>query len=111
MRHLPIYKAVNYVAPSLIVSCLLVSSLTMGTPAQTVPASPTRSVSATQPYKQTGNTGNNQVLVRNTTDRTEPVTAPVAAQKTQDKKAMGRCWKRLMQMIRDVNHAQSTKKQ
>lgn len=111
MQHLPTYKAMHYVAPSLIVSCLFVSPLTMGTPSQGISAVPSTSVSATKPYKKTANTGINPVFVRNTSAKTEPATAPVATQKTQDKKAIGRCWQRLMHMIHEVNHTQRTKKQ
>lgn len=110
MRHLPIHKAMHYVTPSLIVSYLLVSSLTMGTPSQTTPAAPAKSVSITLPYTKTANITTNPVFVRNTPTKIEPTTAPVTTQKTQDKKAISRCWQRLMHMIREVNHAQHTKK-
>lgn len=110
MRHLPTYKAMQYVAPSLIVSCLFVSPLTMGTPSQVISAASTTPVSANQQYKKTANANVSPVFVRNTPAKSEPSTAPVTAKKTHDKKAISRCWQRLMHMIREVNHVQRTKK-
>ncbi|MFD2572621.1 hypothetical protein ACFSUS_18420 [Spirosoma soli] len=57
------------------------------------------------------------VLARNTAPKTliDPVpaakteTAKPQPQATHDKKAIGRCWKRLMNMVREVNHAQRSR--
>lgn len=50
------------------------------------------------------------VLVRNTTSKTDPVTPATTAKKTEDKKTISRCWKRLMNMAREVRHAHSSAK-
>ncbi|GAB3555489.1 hypothetical protein [Spirosoma fluminis] len=48
----------------------------------------------------------NPTLARNST-KVEATAKPEAAKPAveQDKKAIGRCWKRLMNMVREVNHA------
>lgn len=60
------------------------------------------------------------VLVRNTSIKTgEPtvkagksdaVLAPANEKKVQDKKTIGRYWQRLMNMVREVNHAHRNKR-
>ncbi|GAB3985709.1 hypothetical protein GCM10028807_01550 [Spirosoma daeguense] len=45
------------------------------------------------------------VTTRNTAAKTEATTAPKTPQQ-HDKKTIGRCWKRLMTMVREVSHAQ-----
>lgn len=49
--------------------------------------------------------GRNAVLVRNTTAKTESSAPAAAPVKTHDKKAVGRCWGRLMGMFREINLA------
>lgn len=52
------------------------------------------------------------VLARNTINKSEnapPTPTAETVQKTQDKKTISRCWKRLMNMARELNHAHKTK--
>ncbi|WP_041952238.1 hypothetical protein [Spirosoma spitsbergense] len=74
---------------------------------------PTQSVAKTtqlvEPIKQQSE---NPTLARNTAKKTESSSteSPAKEQQVQDKKAIGRCWKRLMNMVREVRHAQTNKK-
>lgn len=56
------------------------------------------------------------VLVRNTSNKesetaakTDAPVAPANDKKVQDKKTISRCWQRLMNMVREVNHAHRNK--
>ncbi|WP_460968578.1 hypothetical protein [Spirosoma migulaei] len=104
MRTLLMKKAAGYVATASLVVCPFVSSITIAMPLQT--AFTTTLVS---PVKSPTKSAGDPVLARNTTTKPE-ATATTAPTKVDDKKTIGRCWKRLMTMVREVRHAHSTKK-
>ncbi|MVM35110.1 hypothetical protein GO755_34105 [Spirosoma sp. HMF4905] len=103
MRTLLMKKAAGYLATASLVTCPFVSSITVAMPLQT--AFTTTSTSSKESFKP----ASNPVLVRNTTAKPENP-ATTAPAKVQDKKTIGRCWKRLMTMVREVSHAHHTKK-
>ncbi|WP_338873145.1 hypothetical protein WBJ53_29790 [Spirosoma sp. SC4-14] len=73
-----------------------------------------RSDADTHAKSDTENPTNSSALAKNTVSKPETATpAPTAGkdQKTQDKKTIGRCWKRLMKMVREVNHAHQKRQQ
>lgn len=49
--------------------------------------------------------GKNTMLARNSTAKAEAAATTTAPAKTHDKKAVGRCWSRLMGMFREINIA------
>ena len=50
-------------------------------------------------------------LARNTTPKpTEPAKTETTKPQAQDKQTMSRCWKRLMNMVRELNHAHRANK-
>ena len=105
MRTLLIKKAAGYLATASLVACPFVSSVTAAMPSQTALTTTVSSLATSD--KLMGN----PVLVRSATDKPEaPTTSTTSPAKVQDKKAIGRCWKRLMNMAREVTHAHSTKK-
>ena len=85
-------------------SCPMLSSIAIQLPTQSV----VKTAQSVEPVKQ----NENPTLARNTAKKTEPAAteSPAKEQKAQDKKAIGRCWKRLMNMVREVRHAQTNKK-
>jgi hypothetical protein len=112
MRNMPINKAMGYLVPSLLTTGLFVSSATMAMPLQnTVPTASRSSQEVTvQSKTASGSLTKSPALARNTTAKPEPVvTATSTTPKTQDKKTIGRCWKRLMNMVREINHAHTSK--
>lgn len=97
-------KAAGYVATASLVACPFVSSITIAMPLQTA-----FTTTLTSPEKSSVKQTNDPVLVRNTTAKSEaPATTSPA--KVQDKQTIGRCWKRLMNMAREIRHAHHTKK-
>ncbi|SOD88767.1 hypothetical protein [Spirosoma fluviale] len=50
------------------------------------------------------------VLVRNVPNKAEPVAPATAPKKTEEKKTISRCWKRLMNMAREIRHAHTNSK-
>ena len=100
----------SYLAPSLLITGLFVSSIAMAMPLQNT--LPTTSKAAQETSIQTkttpGSSAKNTVLVRNTATKPEPV-ATTTVKKADDKKTIGRCWKRLMNMVREINHAHTSK--
>jgi hypothetical protein len=103
MRTLLMKKAASYLATASLVACPFVSSVTAAMPSQL--AFMTTSSSAIRADKPVGN----PVLVRSASDKPDAPTTTSSA-KVQDKKAISRCWKRLMNMAREVTHAHHTKK-
>lgn len=87
-----------------LVACPILSSVAVEMPTQSV----VKTVQSVEPVKHS----ETPTLARNTTKKTEsPVTESSAKEpKVQDKKAIGRCWERLMNMAREVRHAQASKK-
>ena len=68
-----------------------------------------RSVSQSDPVKL----NRPVVLARNVNSKNvsaATTATPVKSLTAEDKKAVSRCWKRLMSMVREVNHTQRTKK-
>jgi hypothetical protein len=94
-------KATGYVATASLVACPFVSSVTVAMP--TLGSYITTATTNIEPVKLT----KTPVLARNTTASSDitPATANGKEQKQHDKKAMGRCWKRLMTMVREVAYA------
>lgn len=103
MRTLLMKKAAGYLATASLVACPFVSSVTTAMPSQTALTTTVSSLLISN--KLVGN----PVLVRSATEKPEAPTTTSPA-KVQDKKTIGRCWKRLMNMAREVTHAHSTKK-
>ncbi|QMW01644.1 hypothetical protein [Spirosoma foliorum] len=103
MRTILMKKAAGYVATASLVACPFVASVTVAMPSQA--AFTTTSIFSKEPVKTT----NDPVLARNTTAKPE-TPATTAPAKEQDKKTIGRCWKRLMTMVREVSHAHKAKK-
>ena len=103
MRTLLMKKAAGYVATASLLVCSFVSSVTMAISTQ----SGTHSTALTPtPTSASVHLAKNPVLARNTPAPvdTNPTVATAKVQK-QDKKTMSRCWKRLMNMVREVHHA------
>ncbi|WP_461149507.1 hypothetical protein [Spirosoma pulveris] len=50
------------------------------------------------------------VLVRNASVKAEPAAPATAPKKTEEKKTISRCWKRLMNMAREIRHAHTNSK-
>ena len=113
MRTLQTNSVVSYLTSSLLSIGLLVSSTTVAMPLQsTVLITPKPAKETVLNTKtETGGLKKSAVMVRNTTTKVEPAptTTKSTVQKNQDKKAVSRCWKRLMTMVREIRHAQSTK--
>ncbi len=98
-------KVAGYVATASLVVCPFVSSVTVATPMQ----SGTHLTTLT-PASPSVHLAKNPVLARNTTAPADPNPALATAKvQKQDKKAMSRCWKRLMNMVREVHHAHAKK--
>ena len=68
-------------------------------------------VKATQPVESIKK-NENPTLARNTAKKPEPAAteSTTKVQKVQDKKAIGRCWQRLMNVAREIKHAHLSKK-
>ena len=98
-------KAAGYVATASLIACPFVSSVAAPMPLQS--AYPTTSTTNSESVKL----AKNHVLVRNTTASTTPAptAGTVKGPKQQDKKTIGRCWKRLMTMAREMRKAHHTK--
>ena len=113
MRILQTNKALSYLAPSLIITGLFVSSTTLAMPLQSAVLTASKPANETvlNTKAETGSLKKSTVLARNTTAKSEP--APTSTKttvaKNQDTKTVSRCWKRLMNMVREIRHAQSTK--
>lgn len=99
-------KIVRYAAGSLLIVAPFVLSTTLAMPAQgsviknPKPASETRVASGNNESKAV----KGPVLARNTPAKTETA-LPKEPQKVQSKQTIGRCWKRLMENLREVRHA------
>lgn len=102
-------KTVAYTVATLLTACPLAFSVTASHAALSVTY---RQV----PVKKT----EAPILVRNVsakpsettakTEKADAVAAPANDKKVQDKKTVGRCWQRLMNMVREVNHAHRAKR-
>ena len=101
MRTLLMKKAAGYVATASLVACPFISSVTVAMPTQS--GYTTTATTNVESVKLT----KTSVLARNTVANPEvtPTTANGKEPKQQDKKAIGRCWKRLMTMVREVSYA------
>ena len=103
----------SYLAPSLLISGLFVSSITLAMPLQSAVLTASKPANETilNTKVETGTLKKNAVLARNTTAKSEPAptSTKTTATKNQDTKTVSRCWKRLMNMVREIRHAQSTK--
>ena len=108
---LPLNKTMSYLAPSILTTGLFVSTTMIAMPTQGGLPSTSKPVRETVMHTkaESGSLAKNTVLVRNTTPKTEPGVATAPAQKNQEKKTISRCWKRLMNMAREVSHAHRTK--
>lgn len=87
-----------------LVSYPILSSVALKLPPQSV----VHTAQSSGPIKQR----ENPAVARNAAKKTE-TSAPESAakeQKVQDKKAIGRCWKRLMNTVREIRHAQTRKR-
>ncbi|UFH54964.1 hypothetical protein [Spirosoma sp. KNUC1025] len=104
-------KTMSYLAPSILTTSLFVSTtIAMPTQGSLPAASKTDKITAVQIKTEANSSSKTSVLARNTTTKTEAVATTVApAKKTQDKKTISRCWKRLMNMAREVSHAHRSK--
>ena len=87
------------VAPALLIVTLLATPVRAGIDTQ-VPAAK-NSVATSLAYKPAGSDNTSALLARNTPAKSEAA----AAAKTHDKKAIGRCWSRIMTMVREINLA------
>ena len=96
-------KTVGFMATVSLVACPLLSSAAVVAPAQSSPKMPSPVASTKQ--------GENPILARNTTKKTDAPApeAPAKIQKVQNKETISRCWKRLMNMAREVRHAHHKK--
>ena len=99
MRTILMKKAAGYLVTASLAACPFVVSASAALPSQA--ALITTSTSRAEPPKL----ANNLVMARNTTGKTEfaPSTTTAKPQQTQDKKAISRCWQRLMTMVREVH--------
>ncbi|MCK8492411.1 hypothetical protein M0L20_11160 [Spirosoma sp. RP8] len=89
-------KVTNCVAILSLVACPFVPSVVKAMPAQ----GGLRTVTETEKLAKT------PVLARNTTAKTETTPTTTTSKEPQhDKKTISRCWKRLMNMVREVNQA------
>jgi len=106
-------KVTAFVAIASLAACPFVSTVTCAMPLQGTPssASKTPAESDFRDRPESDKLTRNTTLARNTTTKTEtiPGTGSVKEQKTDDKKTIGRCWKRLMNMAREINHAHQSK--
>lgn len=77
-------------------------------------AKPEQSIPRTAPKETVGSRPSTKpvVLARNTNAKTASAgtTTTTKPLTPEEKKAVSRCWKRLMGMVREVNHAHRTKK-
>lgn len=94
-------KAAGYVAIASLVACPFLSSVAVTL--QTQPVLAGVSKAGADPVKK----GETPALARNTASKPETTSTESSPkeQKVQDKKAIGRCWKRLMNMARELRHA------
>lgn len=102
-------KTVAYTVAALLVACPLTFSKASS---QTAGSATYQQV----PMKKT----EAPILVRNTSakssgttakaEKADAVAAPENDKKVRDKKTVGRCWQRLMNMVREVNHAHRAKR-
>lgn len=102
--------ATGYFAIAFLLTCPLFSSETTAMPARNVATIPFIVGSAPVTTAQTRpvSLDKTPVLAKNSSKAEPAVTAAVVKeQKTDDKKAIGRCWKRLMNMAREIRHAHS----
>ncbi len=103
-------KGVSYLACLLVSVGLFASSTALALSTQRTLLTTARTTKdPVLPIKtETNSPTKNSVLVRNTTAKTEPgpktTTTTAPAQKSEDKKTIGRCWQRLMNMVREANH-------
>ncbi|WP_018618034.1 hypothetical protein [Spirosoma luteum] len=103
MRTLLTKKAACLVVTASLVFYPILSSVALKMPTQSV----VKTTQPAGPIKQ----NENPAMARNTAKKTEsPVTESPAKEKVQDKKAIGRCWKRLMNTVREIRHAQANKR-
>ncbi len=95
-------KHVNDRAMLALLLVVMMLPATAGSIDRQVPVNRSSSTAKTDlPYK-------NADLARNTTaksDATATTTAPAKEQKKHDKRAIGRCWSRLMETFREINLA------
>lgn len=104
---------VSYLALPLVSSSLFIPLETVAIPRQsslsTIGKTTKAPVLLTK--SEVRNSAKNSVLVRNTAT-TEPgpkTTTTASTPKNENKQTIGRCWKRLMNMVREVNHAHRNK--
>ena len=106
-------KVTGYVAIASLVIGPFVSPVSHARPLQGVLTATPKSAteSGVKAGAEPGKLTKNPVLARNTAVKPEPnsTAVPAKEQKTHDKKTIGRCWKRLMNMVREVNHAHRKK--
>ncbi|MCX6214173.1 hypothetical protein [Spirosoma sp.] len=102
----------GYLAILLVIACPFVSSQSEAMPsinAFTVVSTKANAPSIdtqTRPVKLE----KDAVLVRNAPAKADPVAPAAASKKTEEKKTISRCWKRLMNMAREIRHAHSGSK-
>ncbi len=107
MRTLLMKKTAGYVATASLIVCPLLSSITVAMPSQSGGIYNTTSTANPVSVKS----AKNPVLARNTTAPANPTptVATVKVPKKEDKKTISRCWKRLMNMAREVHQAHTKK--
>ncbi|WP_461044507.1 hypothetical protein [Spirosoma harenae] len=90
-------KAVRCLIATSLLACPCLSSVSIAMTASTT--------STVRLFDNPGS--NNSVAAHNSTAKSDisPSAASTKSSKEQDKKAIGRCWKRLMTMVREVSHA------
>ncbi|WP_461053183.1 hypothetical protein [Spirosoma arcticum] len=80
----------------------------------TIAAQPEQKVQTNTPKETTDSRSATKpvVLAKNTNPKTGSVasTPPAKPLTVEEKRAVSRCWKRLMSMVREVNHAHRAKK-
>ena len=100
--------ATGYFTIAFLLTCPLVSSEITAMPARNTATMRFSDATAPIRHAQTRPVSleKTPVLAKNSS-KAEPAvtTAVVKEQKTDDKKAIGRCWKRLMNMAREIRHA------
>lgn len=90
-----------------LVSCPYIVSVTVAGPLQT-----TLTTTASTRLETNKSGSNSPAFARHTTSKgTEtPVASPPKVAKKEDKKAIGRCWNRLMAMVREARQAHHSQK-
>ncbi|MBD2751742.1 hypothetical protein [Spirosoma validum] len=110
MRILSMNKVTSYLAATLIATSLFVSMTASAMPCQGTLSTTAKSEKEPMLAAKTESSESKKapVLVRNAVAKSALAAPTATVQKNQDKKTVGRCWQRLMTMVREVSHAHRT---